>query len=129
MKKYSANNQSEYQNHLSDCIKSRIYRKANLQYLWWKNLTYLYIFINYHQRFNHFHIWYIEIKDVIVPKIPTIFPSTDPGFTNEYAIGVSQTTLTVSSIMALLAFPSRLINNIFLIIYVKQHKSQPRALK
>lgn len=39
------------------------------------------------------------------------------------------TTLIVSSIMALLAFPSRLINNIFLVIYVKQHKSQPRALK
>ena len=32
---------------------------------------------------NHFHIWYIPIADVIVPKVPTFFPFTDPGTTNE----------------------------------------------
>lgn len=41
--------------------------------------------------------------DVIVPKIPTTFPFTDPGFTKEYAIGISQSTRSESTIKGVFA--------------------------
>lgn len=47
---------------------------------------------------HHGQSWYIPINDVRVPKRPTFFPLTLPGFTNEYEITKSQTTRTVSII-------------------------------
>jgi hypothetical protein len=38
----------------------------------------------------------MPIIDVIVPHAPTTFPETDPAFKNEYATGISSTTLAVS---------------------------------
>ena len=80
----------------------------------------------------HFHIWYKPINDVKVPKSPTVFPFTDPAFTNEYATGMSQTTLNVSMRSAFLYsgfFLPELRRMMFLSKFVKQSKNQPRGLK